>query len=643
MNHVTFSDKHGAFGLRWFLLLLSCVLVWNPALADDAEPAEERVPTISPDELRRGQRGYGLSVFAGHQVERFEVEVLGVQRRSTPGQDFIMARLTGQGLEHSGVAAGMSGSPVYFDGRLAGAVAYSYLFSKDAIAGITPIDSMRSLGAWPGVEERGGEASGDADGRSSRTSVMAPWLQELTPTWQQVVEQSFPRDSLAIGLDRLLGGSSEPSLQDVRPAVTWTASGFGPSARQLLASTLDGGLAPSWGMTGRSGADGSGSGGARADAVAPPLEPGSGMAVVLVEGDQSLAAHGTVTDMWGDQLVGFGHPMYGLGPVELPLATSEVITVLASVANSFKVSNAGALVGTLDQDRLTGVRGRLGPVPELTRLRVQVDGGGRTQHYEMGVAQLSLLRPLMSALAVLGALDAGHRTSGRQGIDLDAVFDLGVDGKLAVRQSFDGSDAALESVTFLLGYLIFLDLNAWQDVDLRSIDVTLRQVEEARVHTLMSAQPEVRRVRPGQRLPVLLELESWRGERQRKRIEVDIPDSLRPGPYWLMLGDGTSVDALELAIEKEEPTDFASALEAMGKLHSRRQLSVLGMRAAPGLTVDGRALPDLPTSMRSLFGGGQTTELESLRLVIDHRQHFDLDEPMNGALRIDLDVLPQRP
>lgn len=615
--------------LQGKVLLMAVLMMTLLPLGDALWAAEERAAIIRPEELKRGQKGYGISVFAGHTTERFEAEVLGVVHQSTPELSYIIARLSGQDLERSGVAAGMSGSPVYFDGRLAGAVSYGYLFGKDAIAGITPIEGMRAISALPSVDDATTPARLD----------VAAWL---APTWDEMVERSFSAEMLSEALEQVLGGDSGTSLQESRPAITWTASGFTEPARRLLAGSIGGALAPTLGgLTAAVGDSSHGEGGHGLTEV-PELAAGSGMAVVLVDGDLRLAAHGTVTERWGQEILGFGHPLYGFGPLRLPLASSEVITIIASVANSFKLSNAGPIVGVLDQDREAGVRGQIGVMPVLTDLRIHTRGQV-DRDYNLRVAQLPQLRPLLIATSVLGALESSDRSSGRLGLDMVTLFDLGEDGELRIEQSFDGSDAALEAATSLLAYGAFLDLNAWKELDLRSVDVTLEQVEISRNDTLVSAQPAARRIQPGQRLPVVLEFEAWRGERFRRTIEVDIPPTAPAGPYWLMLGDGTSVDALRLAIEKSEPQTFEASLAALRGLRSRRQLSVLGMRAAPGLSLGGEALPALPTSLRQLFGQGQTTEHKDLRLVIDHEQHEALDRPIDGALRIDLEVQMRRP
>ncbi len=560
-------------------------------------------PTIRVDEVSRGLKGYGLSVFAGTEPERFEVEVLGVLRNSTPELSYILARLTGHDLERSGVAAGMSGSPVYLDGRLAGAVAFSYLFGLDAIAGITPIGAMRRLSELPAV---------------AMQPVAAPV--ELEIDFKDLLERDFPRDLLSRQIDRLRPASAGGA----RAAVQWTSSGFGEAATALLGRAL-GNVTPA------------GAGGGGAAPVVSELVPGSGVAAVLVRGDLTLAAHGTITDRDGDEVLAFGHPMFSLGPVRLPLAPSEVVTVIANAANSFKVSNAGPVIGAFDQDRQAGVRGRLGLEAPTTPLTIRLRGLSQ-RDYRMEVANLPQLRPILLAISVLGALDAGSYSAGFQGIDLEAEIALGGHQPLMIRQSFDGDQAAIDSVIFLLGFAAFLEFNSLADVDVESVEVELTQVERPHSATLVAAYPERTRVEPGDRVPVTLELQAFRGDRYRRAVEIEIPPAAPDGRYLVLIGDGTSMDAVRLSIERREPTSFAQALAQLRSFRSRRELVVYGLTPAPGLAVAGEVLPNLPGSVRSIFAAAGTAAGAPLGYQVAYEKVEALDRPFDGAVRVDLEI-----
>ncbi|MEE8525430.1 MAG: SpoIVB peptidase S55 domain-containing protein [Thermoanaerobaculia bacterium] len=617
---------------------LALTVLAAPSVAEEQEQrphfdAGEALPTISASELMRGQKGYGLSVFSGTEPERFEVEVLGVMRNSRPEMSYILARLTGQDLERSGVAAGMSGSPVYIDGRLAGAVAFSWLFGLDAIAGITPIDAMRRLSDLPEAELP--QASPRSFGAAAQASG-------LKVSFEDLVKREFSADQLESELQRLAW--APPGAAGATTALHWTASGFGAAAFGLLERAFGG-------LTG-SGLPGSGlpAAGAPAPATAAAgmlaggqseaggdLVPGSAVAALMVQGDLSLAGHGTVTDRHGDEILAFGHPMFALGPVDLPLASSEVVTVISSAFNSFKLSNAGAVIGAFDQDRQAGVRGRLGRTASTTPLRVELDG--LAQHeYHMRVANIPQMRPLLIAISALGALDSGSYSGGSQGLDLVAEFDLPDYEKLIVRQSFDGDQAGMQSILYLLNFALYLENTTLAQVEIAAVDVELDQVDRPRSATLVAAHPERRRVEPGATVPVTLELQPFRGERYREKFEVEIPEHAADGRYVVILGDGTSMDAVRLAVERPAPQTIEQVLSFLGSLHSRRQLQAFGLVSGNGLALAGEALPDLPSSVRSVFNAAATAVRVPLTLTIVHEQLTSLERPIDGVARIDFQV-----
>jgi hypothetical protein len=622
---------------RTWIAALILALAWTaaPAPAEEPEPRPplgdprgdvgEALPTISASEVMRGQKGYGLSVFAGTEPQRFEVEVLGVMRNSRPEMSYILARLTGQDLERIGVAAGMSGSPVYLDGRLAGAVAFSWLFGLEAIAGITPIDAMRRLSDLP-------EAT--IPNASPRSFAGAAMPAPPQVSFEDLVQRKFPADQLADELRRL--SWTPPGAAGATTALHWTASGFGPAAFDLLAGSFHG-LTAAGALPLSAGAATALPGGGQG-AFADELVPGSAVAALMVQGDLVLAGHGTVTDRRGDEILAFGHPMFSLGPVDLPLASSEVVTVISSAINSFKLSNAGAVIGAFDQDRQAGVRGRLGRIAPTTPVHVTLDGLAQRE-YRMRVANVPQMRPTLIAVSALGALDSGSYSGGYQGLDLEAEFRLGSYGDLTLRQTFDGEQAGMQSILYLLNFALFLENTTLADVDIEAVDIQLDQVDRPRSATLVAAHPERRRVEPGSIVPVTLEMQPFRGERYRDRLEVEIPEHAADGRYVVVLGDGSSMDAVRLAVEQNAPETIEQALAFLGSLHSHRQLQVFGLAPGSGLAIAGEALPGLPDSVRSVFAAAATTPVQvPLTLTIVHQQTMTLERPIEGAARIDFVV-----
>jgi len=567
------------------------------ALFKDAQP------TIELSEIERGQKGYGLSVFSGTEPERFEVEVIGVMRNQSPDVSYILARLTGKGLEKSGVAGGMSGSPVFLDGRLAGAVAFSWAFSNDAVAGITPIGVMRQLSGLQAIPDM----------------VPPPPPVPLS----DLLAGRIPKDLLQREMARLQPRFASGAV----PGLQWTTSGFGERTQGLLRQAL-GNVAPA--------------GQALPGSVPDDLTPGKAVSVVLVDGDFQLAANGTVTDRYGDQVLAFGHPFLGLGPVKVPMATAEVVTVLSSQNNSFKISNTGRIVGAFEQDRLAGIQGRIGAVAPMIPMVVRVKGE-RAREYNMRLADLPEFLPLLVGTTVMNCLDSASRSGGAQGVDMVARLRLQGHGELTVSQSFDGENAGTESAAHLLTIVGYLAQNPLERVRIESVEVDLVQSSMPRVANLVGAHSDRTVVRPGERVHLNLDLAAYRGERFRHALTVDLPEDLPAGRYSLLIGDGASAAAARLQLEPAEPVSFHQALELLRSYHSRRELVVLGVYGGPGLSVAGEVMPRLPGSVRSLWSAAASGSSVALRTTIAQEQRELMEVPVDGLVRIDLEVRRKEP
>jgi len=555
------------------------------------------------DSVRAGLTGYGLSVFQGAIPERFEVEVLGVWRNTQPSTSFILARLKGRGLESSGVIAGMSGSPVYVDGRLLGAVSFSWLFANEAVAGITPIEQMRHLSA--------GESSTSSSSTGHRFREPRDLISGSL-TWQEILE---PLGSLeGTGLDSAISG------------VQWSTVGFGSATRESLKVALDS-LSPA---------------GQAAAAGDSELVAGSSVSGVLVDGDLRLAATGTVTERRGNEILAFGHPFLGVGPLSLPMATSEVVTVISSQMNSFKIANLGAVVGAFEMDRAAGIRGRVGAEAPMIPVSVRIAGLVDRQ-FALRVADLPLLTPTLVAISTLGSLEAASQTNGSQGLDLEARFDMAEWGELEIRQSFDGELASQEAAFYLFAFTDFFLNNRFERVDLDSVDIELEQHAEPRTARLVGAHVSQTLVRPGDRIELVVDLQAYRGDTFRATLELDVPTGLPEGRYSLLVGDGVSVDIARLEVEKTAPQTFPQALRFLRSFHSSRELVALGVFRGEGLSVGGEVLPQLPASVRSLWSAAPSTSATPLRLAVAQESVIELDQPLEGIVRVDLEVQREGP
>jgi hypothetical protein len=563
------------------------------------------LPTISLDEVKAGQRGYGLSVFAGSQPERFDVEVIGVMRNVSADNNYILARLTGHGLEKIGVASGMSGSPVFLDGRLAGAVAFSWPFSQEAIAGITPIGDMRRLS--------------DIKGGIEGIPVPPPPVPVSA-----LLSGKVPPDLFERGLARLrpdVGSGAVASVQ-------WVTSGFGPKSESMLRQALGPNMATS------------SAGQAKAGAVPKDLQLGSAVAAVLVDGDFRMAAVGTVTDRYGDQVLAFGHPFLGLGPIRVPMATAEVLTVLSSQYSSFKITNLGDEVGSFEQDRKAGIQGRIGQQAPMIPMVLSIQGAGNAapQVFHVRIADVPIFMSNMVSSTVAAALESTSYVVGAQGLDLEAHVRLRKYGDLEVHQSFDGDNAGAESVSFLMALSAYLAQNPFERLGVEGIDIRMSQTPQPRSATLVGANADHAVVHPGDTVGLNLDLVAFRGDHFRRAMKIDLPKDLPAGRYSLVVGDGASIDAVRLALAPAEPVSFAQALAMLRSFHSRRDLAAIGFYGGAGLSVSGEVMPRLPGSVRSLYSAASSGNAVPVRASIAQLVSEPISVPIDGMVRIDLDV-----
>jgi hypothetical protein len=371
------------------------------------------------------------------------------------------------------------------------------------------------------------------------------------------------------------------------------------------------------------------------------------VAAVLVDGDFSLAATGTVTDRIGDRVFAFGHPFLALGPTRVPMAAAEVVTVLASQYSSFKIANIGAVVGAFEQDRQAGIQGRLGLEAPMVPMVLRVKGGQRPREFHMRLAEVQQVMPLMVGSSTIAGLEAASYTAGPLGVDLTARFDLVGHGQLEIHQSFDGDNAGGESAAYLTGIAGYLAQNPLERVRIGAIDAELVQAPQPRAAELVGANADHTVVRPGQRVALNLDLVPYRGQPFRHSLSLDLPEDLPDGRYSLLVGDGASADAARLSIAPVDPVNIEQALDLLRSLHSRRQLVVLGIYGGPGLAVAGEVMPRLPGSVRSLWGAAASGSAQPLRMAIAQEHEEPMPVPIKGLVRIDLEVrhrdAPNRP
>ena len=542
------------------------------------------------EEVRPGMTGVGVTVFEGTQREEFKVHIIGVLHNATgPRRNLILVKLEGGPLAETGIIQGMSGSPVYIDGRLVGAVSYSLgRFSKEAIAGVTPIDEMIAAVSMPARRAA-----------NPRAPLPLPVTQAGLAA---VIRQTFsrarpfaerPSDVQAIGLPIATGEQMGMLLRPI--ATPLVMAGFHPDVRELLAGAFRGqGFAPL----------ASGGAGFTMRQPGEPLQPGDAVGASLISGDLVLAGTGTVTLVEDDRVYAFGHRFYNLGPTQLPMTRAYVHTLLPSLATSSKIVAIGEVIGAFDQDRATAIAGTLGASPRLIPITVSLDAEdrNRTETFTFQVVNDQLFTPLLTQAAILNTLFSYER-------ELGATTFI-VKGKAIVKQHtdvtfedvFTGNAPSVGVAIYIAAPIASLLGNDFEQVELEALEVSITSIEEPRTATLERVWLDAIRPRAGQTVPLKVLTRTYRGEEVTRTLAIQIPPNAI-GKLSLLVSDGTQLAQREQR-ELRQPREAANIeqmIRALNKARKNDRLYVKLLSAEPGAVVNGEILSSLPASVLAVF------------------------------------------
>src|SRR5258706_7687211 len=462
------------------ILLLALILV-SPSPAG----AEEPRGTIRFEEIKAGMKGYGRTVFFGTKVDQFDVEVMGTLTNIAPKKNLILARLSGGPLAQTGVMEGMSGSPVYIDGRLAGAVAYAWGFAKEPICGVTPIDEMLDL--LSRETAKGSTASlGGREGRPGSLALLA----------QPALASAFLRERLrSLAVSSVPGGFSQARL----PLVLGGAARSGAAAaefdlwRETFASL---GFAP---MTA------GGGGGESTDREGPPFEPGSAIGVQIVRGDVDIAAIGTGTYVRGDDVLAFGHPFFGLGPTALPMTRVLVHGSFPSLESSFKLASVGSPAGMITQDRFPGIAGSSKGHPLMVPISLHITSGkDRDESYKFEIVADPLITPIFLHMSLLDILSSSQNDVGDMTVSVRKGSQIKMDGGLKVdienMYSGDQSEVIASATVAYMTYLLMNNPDRPSHVE--GIDLDFKYADTRRLARIDRIWCDRYSVAPGETLPL---------------------------------------------------------------------------------------------------------------------------------------------
>lgn len=578
--------------------------------ARDAGAAREPIPV---SEIRPGMTGYGLTVFEGSRIDTFSVRVLGVQENVRAQGSLVLVEVGGHGLERSSIAQGMSGSPVYLDGRFAGAVAFGWEGALSPIGGVTPAGEMLALPSQP--------AAAPARGLGALPDARA-----LVPAGSGSLAAALGDG--AVAMPGPLGAAGIPE--------GW------PDPLDLAASLLEplaargGAGAPAW-LCRPAGAPVAGGGNIPFDEPAR-LRPGSACAVSLVRGDADLGAIGTVTWVDGDRVLMMGHPLLQRGPVELPLAAADIVTILPSRRMSFKLGSAGPVVGAVHHDLRAGLAGRLGataPVVPVTVRILEVGAGRPAREFRFDVARDAQLTPLLVFWSFYNALLAGGDDASRQSLDWSLRTTWRQSGapprELSLRGVAGGPGGAAALAGEVMAPLAMLLDNPFGEVALESAEFRV-SVEPGRGERTITALAAPRRLDAGSReLAVTVQQRDPSGRVSGLPVTVALPASLPPGNYRVVAASAAEFFAFEAqrAPERLRPARLADLWELLDTPRSASTLVVAVFAGEQPVLVDGRELAAAPGSVARVLAAGRQPAEQALAQLVARAA---LEPPSGGSI-----------
>lgn len=604
---------------------LSVVAVLSLGLLTAVAPSAQ-TPTMPVEEIRAGMVGTGRTVFQGRQLEGFTAHILGVlENVIAPNRDLILARLEGGPLAKTGVIAGMSGSPVYVDGRLIGAVSYSLgQFSTEPIAGITPIAEMTDATIM------------SAPSRAARPVALSwpPQPDELLALWTKDLGLARPAAATltTAAVPSVIGAQLQPL------AVPLVASGFAPGVVEpLSAAFAAGGFVP---MMGQAAGTGGGTGIAPADREPRTLSPGDAVGVSLLTGDFDLGATGTVTHVDGDRVYAFGHPLYNLGPTQFPMTTAEVLVVLPSLMQSSKLASFGRVIGTLQQDRATAIAGTLGPGPALIPLTVSLNSdrlGPRT--FSFGVVRDNTFTPLLAYLAVANVLTAYERANGPASFVIRGSADIRSHGTLDFEDIFTGDQPVGTAAAYIAAPLTQLFRNTAEPVDVERIALTIDASEEARTAQIERVWLDTPRPRAGGRAELAVALRGSKGEEILRRVPITMPANVT-GSVQLLVADGARASADDRrdvrGAEVQRPSQI---IRTFNRARRSNRLYVRLSTSDPGAVVSGEPMGGLPPSVLAVLESDRSTgSVSSMRSALRAEWEVPLDLAVSGSRQLTLSL-----
>src|SRR6185369_5721969 len=579
-----------ALGL--ILLISSSAVVLGQAKVQTVSSRSNGMALFPLEDLKPGMKGVARTVFSGSEPQEFGLEILGVLNGYTgPRQSTIIAKLNGPNVDRTGVFAGMSGSPVFIDNKLVGAIAYSFPFSKEPICGITPIKQMID------IFEQGRDKPKTTEARAVSFSSLAradwkPSLPKQSVTATSLIAPVASNSALA----PLMG-------QQIQPIATPVVfSGIRQETLNLFTNQLsESGLLPV-----------SGVGGAApitplASFDANTLLPGSSVTVQLARGDYSIAAAGTVTYRDGEKIYAFGHPFLSLGGADMPMTESSVVIVIPNTFNSFKLAVPGRMVGAISQDRATGVFGELGHAPKMIPVKLTLHTSrGQDEQFTYEIVNDEFLTPLLLNISVYNSIAARERSVGEATISVNGSIAVAGQDPILIQRRFSAGNAALLASGAIATPAQALLSSGFDNVNISSINLDIVSTEAKNTATLERISLDRTEVGRGENVEIQAYVRTDSGKQFVERTPVQIPADAPAGQLMIMVGDGATLQEFS-STKVFVPRELGQLVDAINKMKKNDRLYLKLLRPAPGVVIGSNELPNLPPSMVATLNNERTS------------------------------------
>ncbi|MHB9036758.1 MAG: SpoIVB peptidase S55 domain-containing protein [Armatimonadota bacterium] len=622
-------------GLSMVLIAMSIFFVSFMAAIAAAAPGvkpEDAKQFMPVSQIKRGMRGYGLTVFQGTKIERFDVEVLGVLKQMNTGKDLILVRIGGGPItsRDTEIIAGMSGSPCYINGKLVGAISYGQGFSKEPVGMVTPIEDM--VEAWD--ENLPKQASGYSTGT-------------LT---QPIMVDGKSVSSIAIDEPGADAKGIDNGVLHMQPLMTpLMVSGLSPRGLGRLSEILRPfGIQPMAGP---------GGGGRSAEEAKAELVPGAAVGMSLASGDIDMTGVGTVTYRRGNNIVAFGHPMLGIGAVDAPMTTAYVEDIMSNYQTSSKMAAPIKMVGRIFQDRPWSIAGAIGNMPKTIPVKVAIDDQSfkRSRTYKVNVINHPLLASRLITMVVGEAIFDMHPTPGDTTAELS--YEVNADQIGTIKRSnvfFDPMSIDAASIGDIGTFLQLLNANRFHPVDIKSVNVKVRLLDKRNTATVDRIFVKESEYEPGETVDVGVVLRPYKKDRITRTYKIKIPGTAGNGKLVLQVRGGATPTLMQASMNMpmDDGDDSGGMMpggspaanvdnvkqlvEKYLEHEKNNQLVVQILLRNTALNVAGEKLSGLPSTVADVMKSSRNSGLKLEREEV--KELYDEDMIVVGMARLTLNV-----